>query len=184
MHPFFKEFHIDGVKGLAIFPYKNKVKDMIYQLKGCNDYEMKYVFLSMFKKELKTRYKNYILIPSPSHKNAYEERGFNQVVEIFSLLGLPYLELLEKTEDISQHNLGFKERIQVSKIIKLAKKVDLTGKKVLLVDDIVTTGSTIKSSINLIRELNPKMIEILVVAKTEFTPEEKSKLDENYPILD
>ena len=184
MKPFFKKFSIDGIEGLALYPYNSCLREMIFRYKGCFDYEMKYVFLSMALNELKILYKGYVLVPSPSHENARKERGFNHVEEAFSLLKLPVLDLLIKTEDISQHNLKFNERIKVSSIIKLKKNIDLTGKKILLIDDIVTTGSTLRTSIKLIKELNPKLIKILVIAKTEFTPEEKAKLDQNYPILD
>lgn len=185
MHPFFKEFKILNVNGLAIFPYKDLVKDMIFRFKGCYDFEMKYTFLSFFKKELKAKYKNYILIPSPSFIESNNERGFNHVVEAFSILKIPIMQLLIKTQNRSQHKLGFNERLKIGEIIEIVNKnINLSDKKILLVDDIVTTGSTLKSSIELLKKYKPKKIQILVIAKTEFSKEDKAKLPPNYPILD
>lgn len=38
----------------------------------------------------------------------------------------------------------------------------------MIVDDVITTGTTILSAINLINELKPKKIKILTMSKTEF----------------
>ena len=40
--------------------------------------------------------------------------------------------------------------------------------KILIVDDVITTGATLRASINLIKSLKPKTIEILTMAKREF----------------
>ena len=45
--------------------------------------------------------------------------------------------------------------------------------KVLLVDDILTTGSTLFSCLQLIKKLHPKKIQILVVAKTKKKPKKQ-----------
>ena len=77
------------------------------------------------------------------------------------------LEILEKTEKHKQATSTVNSRHNVYKYLALSTRPDLSKKKVLLVDDVYTTGSTIKSSINLIEKLNPKRIEVLVIAKTK-----------------
>ena len=41
------------------------------------------------------------------------------------------------------------------------------NKRILLIDDVVTTGSTLKASIDLIKKGSPKDIKILVLAKVD-----------------
>ena len=77
------------------------------------------------------------------------------------------IDVLEKTEKHKQAKSSVNSRHQVYKFLALSAHPDLRKKKVLLVDDVYTTGSTIKSSINLIEKLNPKRIEVLVIAKTK-----------------
>jgi predicted amidophosphoribosyltransferase len=48
----------------------------------------------------------------------------------------------------------------------LNDKSSLRGKSILLVDDVVTSGETIKAALALLRPLNPKKINVLVMAKT------------------
>ena len=106
------------------------------------------------------------MIPIPSYQNEDEERGFNHVIETFKSLGLKMLNILEKTEKHKQALSSFNQRKKVYKYLELKSHPDLSKKKVLIVDDVYTTGSTMKSAIHLIEKLNPKKIDVLVVAKT------------------
>lgn len=121
----------------------------------------------MFAREIKLRYSRYVVIPVPSFKKDDEERGFNHVVEIYKNLGLEILEILEKTEKHKQATSTVNSRHNVYKYLALSARPDLSKKKVLLVDDVYTTGSTMKSAINLVEKLNPKQKEVLVIAKTK-----------------
>ena len=167
MRPKFIKFKAEGHNATYIYDYNPFIKKLIYQYKGCYDYELNKAFISMFAKEIKLRYSSYVVIPVPSYKKEDEERGFNHVVEIYKNLGLTMLEILEKTEKHKQATSTVNSRHNVYKYLALNSRPDLRKKKVLLVDDVYTTGSTIKSAINLVEKLNPKRIEVLVIAKTK-----------------
>ena len=167
MQPKFIKFKTDGHNATSIYDYNPFIKKLIYQYKGCYDYELNKAFISMFAKEIKFRYSGYVVIPVPSYKKEDEERGFNHVVEIYKNLGLTMLEILEKTEKHKQATSTVNSRHNVYKYLALNSRPDLRKKKVLLVDDVYTTGSTMKSAINLVEKLNPKRIEVLVIAKTK-----------------
>ena len=106
------------------------------------------------------------MVPIPSYKEDDERRGFNHVIEAFEVLGLKRLELLEKTAHHKQAEKNAKSRKEIRKFLEVKKQIDLSKERILLVDDIYTTGNTIRSSINLIEKLRPKEIKILVLAKT------------------
>ena len=170
MEPKFIAFKAEGYSAVAIYEYNAIIKKLVYQYKGCYDYVLNQVFLNMYAKELKIRYSDYIVVPVPSFKKDDEIRGFNHVVEIFKNIGLNMLDILVKTEKHKQATSTVNERREVYKVLELKERVDLRKKKVLIVDDIYTTGSTMKSAINLIEKLNPKKI---VMAKTK--PKQKNK---------
>lgn len=135
---------------------------------------MREVFLNLFYKELKILYSGYIAIPIPSYKEDDETRGFNHVVEAFNYLGLKMMPIIVKTAHHKQAEKGAKKRKEINKFLTLSESPDLSMKRVLLVDDIYTTGSTIRSAINLVEKLNPKEIKILVLAKTKDKNKNKS----------
>ena len=67
----------------------------------------------------------------------------------------------------AQKELNDRERKNnLKKAFKIVKN-DVQLKRVLLVDDIYTTGSTIKACISLLKSLNPMKIKVLVLCKVQ-----------------
>ena len=165
--PKFISFDVYGYKALSIYEYSDFLKNIIYLYKGCYDYEMKDAFLNLFIKELSIRFKGYKIIPIPSYKEDDELRGFNHVNEVFKMMKVDLLSIIEKTEHHKQALKGAKRRKEIHKFLRLTTNKSLEKTKVLIVDDIYTTGSTMKAAINLVEKLNPKEIRVLVLAKTK-----------------
>ena len=161
----FITFRVSGYKALAVYHYDEKIQSLIYQLKGCFDIEIADVFLSRYKDELNLMFHNFVMIPVPSYYKDDLKREFNHVVEIFKILKLPMQKILRKTKGVKQANSTSKQRKDISKYLTI-KNSDLSGKKVLIVDDVYTTGSTMKAAIKLVEKLHPKTIKVLVISKT------------------
>ena len=159
---------------MSFYDYSEFIKKQIYLFKGCFDYEMKDVFLNLFIKELRIHYQSYKIIPVPSYKNDDETRGFNHVIEVFKQLGLDIYPVVEKTEHFKQAEKSAKDRQSIKKYLQLNSMKQLTKERVLIVDDIYTTGATMKAVINLVEKLNPKEIRVLVLAKTKNKEDKKS----------
>ena len=174
IEPKFIYFKVDGYKALAIYYYSEFIKKQIYLYKGCFDYEMKDAFLNLFIKELKILFKGYKIVPAPSYKEDDKRRGFNHVLEICKLLELDIFPIIEKTNCFKQAEHGAKKRKEIRKYLRLTTQESLSTTKVLIVDDIYTTGSTMRAMINLIEKLDPKEIRVLVLAKTK--PKEDKKI--------
>ena len=155
---------LDGVKGFGLFSYDDNIRGMIYQFKGCYDYELAPIFLEYNRNFFKHKYRNYVVVPAPSTKESNEERGFNHIIEIFSSLGLKIFPIIEKIDSIKQSELSHEERKQIGSHLKLTNKTILRGKKVLICDDVMTTGSTLKAMIKLVKQCSPKDIKIFVIS--------------------
>lgn len=174
LEPKFIHFKVDHYNALAIYDYNEFIKKQIYLYKGCYDYEMKTIFLNLFFKEIGRIYKGYKMIPVPSYEEDDNARGFNHVIEAFECLGLKMCKILEKTAHHKQATKGAKDRKGIVKFLAIKERIDLSKDKVLIVDDIYTTGSTMKTAISLVEKLNPKEIKVLVLAKTKSKKEKKS----------
>lgn len=162
----FSHFHTEFT---AIFPYNQKIQTMIYQFKGCGDIEMGECFLEYVLPLLKIRYRNYVLIGAPSAASHNQKRGYNHVEFIFSKIGIPFIEALEKIGERKQTDCTVNERKKVGQFIRWKSGVSIKGKNVLFVDDVFTTGSTAKACLALIYKHHPAKVRGLVLAKTEKT---------------
>jgi len=165
-HAQFINFKILNVKGVSIYKYDDNIRELIYQFKGCYDIELGSLFLEQYLLYFKTMFKGYYLIPIPSYYKDDIRREFNHVIEAFNCLKLPYLPIIEKIDEYKQSDQHKTDRMNISKHLKVSDLDKVHGKKILLVDDVVTTGSTLKACIELIRGAQPKDIKILTIAKT------------------
>ena len=166
LRPRFYYFKVEKYNGLAIYDYDEDIRALLYQFKGCFDYELRSVFFDRYFNELRLRYVGYSIIPIPSYIKDDEIRGFNHVIEIFSQTKIKMLKIIEKTDHFKQADHNKEQRAEISKHLRIIGNPDLRNKKVLIVDDVYSTGSTMKATIHLVEQLHPKKIEILVMAKT------------------
>lgn len=182
MEPGMRKIRLDRWIGYYLYPYNETLRKMIYDFKGCYDYELRDVFLSRQKEYLKMLFRGYVLVPAPSHESHDEKRGFNHVIEIYKELKLPILPLIKKTKDVKQSDQHFDDRKKIGSALEMKNGESLKGKKVLFVDDILTSGSTARACLSLIEKEKPKRIRFLVLAKTK-SKERKDVKSKNNEII-
>ena len=163
--PKFIHFRIGDIDALSIYEYDQNIRELIYKFKGCYDIELKDVFLDRFIFYLKIKYHGYNVVPLPSYHLDDLKRGFNHIEEIFRRLNLPILKVLRKIKNEKQAKKNKKERMQAQKNFDITDLEVIKNKKILIVDDVYTTGSSMRAAINLVRRGNPRKITVLVIAK-------------------
>ena len=166
LKPVLHEFEFEGVKCLHIYYYDEKIQEILYQFKGCKDYELKSVFLEYYQNYLNIKFDGYVVVPAPSFEESDNDRGFNHVAEMFSFLKGKKINCIHKIKKVKQADLTTKEREKIDEVLTI-DNIDLSKKKVLLVDDVFTTGSTIKAMIKLVKSKGAKKIKVLVMSKTK-----------------
>ena len=139
-----QKFKIEGVEGLVLYYYDDFFKDILYRYKGCGDYLLKDCFLI---NDLKNKYRGYCVVLAPSNKDGEIKRGFNHLESIFLNFKMPIIKCFRKTKKWKQSSKKIEERKNIQNIIKLDKNGLIGVKKVLIVDDVMTSGSTIKTMI-------------------------------------
>ena len=112
--------------------------------------------------------KNYdTIIPVPISKKRYKQRGYNQSSLIAKKLAKELLKENFKTKNVIEQSKLNKDNRE--KNIKGAYEIfhinQLKNKKILLVDDIYTTGSTLRECSKILKKSNPKKIGVLTIAK-------------------
>lgn len=112
-----------------------------------------------------------LLIPMPLHPLRLRERGFNQALELARIvarrLDIPLLprgsERIRATPP--QVGLPWKERATNLRGA-FASELDLTGKHVAIVDDVMTTGASLNELAKVLRRQGAREVSAWVVART------------------
>lgn len=162
-------------KHLYIFEYQGMIRKVILKYKF-ND--KSYLYKTMVNFLLKNEkffqiLKSYdTIISVPISKKRRKERGYNQseliAKEIAKNLSIEYNNrcLFKVKNIIEQSKLNKEERQRnIQGVYKLYNQKLLQDKKILLIDDIYTTGSTVNECSRILRQAQPKVIDILTLAK-------------------
>ena len=160
---------------IYIFNYEGFIRKLIIDYKFN---EKSYIYVSFVKfilkhKKIFEKLKSYdTIIPVPISKKRMRERGYNQSLliarNLSEDLGIDLQEnCIFKTKNIiEQSKLNKEQRMQnIQNVYELKNEQILTNKQVLLIDDIYTTGSTVNECSKVLRQANPKKIDVLVLAK-------------------
>lgn len=158
-----KDYHFDY--GYSLWLYDTHMKKSISNFK----YRHKKEYAKFYIQEIIRNYGEKIkslspdvVVPIPIHKSKYRERGYNQaeilakgIGKELDILVLPNL-LIRNKKTLPQKQLSDKERLRnLQEAFRYNEELadEFSGRlnKVLLVDDIYTTGSTIEACTNILK---------------------------------
>lgn len=160
---------IQSAQSLFYFHKNNNSQKLLHGIKYVPSPKHAQWFGSWMGKEWneKSSWKPDLVVPIPLHSKRQRERGYNQSEELargfFTETGVPILSdaLLRKEYRISQTKKQKAQRwSDAENVYEKNEKFDLSGKSILLMDDIITTGSTIEACGNLLFDMNIKELHI------------------------
>lgn len=171
---FYGRAKVEQATALLRFEKKSIVQQLIHNLKY-RGYEEIGVFLGQWLgnelKELPTYQEIDIVIPVPLHKKKYKKRGYNQVAkfgqEIAKALQADYNDtsLIKITNTTSQVTKKRFARWQSNyELFTLENAASIENKHILIVDDIITTGATLESCIQVLNKAKNVKISIATMA--------------------
>lgn len=133
-----------GFKLLILYEYHDEIESLWYQYKENRDIALSQILVPDLK--FFDKYHDYKIVFAPSDQNKLAYRGFHPLKEIFKECKLEVVDLFEKEGIMKSKTL--KERLELSSNIKLIVKE--IPEKLILIDDILVSGLTLKKCYDLL----------------------------------
>ena len=176
MRLFWGRTNICSASSLYSFNKGSKVQHLIHQLKYRGKKEIGISIGKYYGRELKTATafsSASVVVPVPLHKKKLKKRGYNQS-ETFAQGLAESLEiecgrdLIERTHasQTQTKKSRFDRWKNVEEVFRVTAPEQLQGRHVLLVDDVVTTGSTLEACATRILEIPGAKVSVLTIATT------------------
>lgn len=160
---------------IYIFAYEGEIRNALINYKFNDKSYMYKSFVNFLKNnaQICLQIKKYdIIIPVPISKKRYKQRGYNQssifAKSLAKNLQIAYFEniLIKEKDNAVQSSLSQEERENnVKNVYRVNSSEKIINKKILVVDDIYTTGSTLNECSKMLKYAGAKNIGILTIAK-------------------
>ena len=157
--------------------YKDKVRASVHRYKfgGCSAYSRRYAALMSDCVENNLDCRSIDVISwIPLSKKRLRQRDYDQArllaEEIAAKTGLPCRQLLQKVKNNSAQSLtrdAKQRRENVAGVYALDDGADVSGLRILLVDDVVTTGATMSEAARILRKAGAKSVFGVTLARHE-----------------
>ncbi len=148
-----------------LYRYKGSIKEIIHKFKFEGEKSIgKFLIISLDPKYLQ---QFDLIIPVPCHWLRLLQRRFNHLNYLFDFLPNFNAKLVKREKYTGYfHKLNKQEReLRIKNAFNVVQGERVTGKKILIVDDIITTGTTFNELSNELCKYNPSSIHGLFLAK-------------------
>lgn len=146
----------------SIYQYNDFLKALMARYKYRGDYVLAKVFSEEVRNTLSEASFD-LLVPIPLSKERLLERGFNQATGLAVEAGFETVDALVRVHGEKQSKKSREERIHLKQVFKVTEPV--LDKRILLIDDIYTTGSTLQHAAKALVESGAKSISSFTLAR-------------------
>ncbi|MBF0104438.1 MAG: ComF family protein [Deltaproteobacteria bacterium] len=155
----------------SIFLFDENIKKLVHQFKYQGDFGIKRIIPEFFGAVAAEIPPADIIIPVPLHVNRLRSRGYNQSLVLARVFGKLLCRkvgprVLKRVKDTpTQTGLDRRQREQnLKKAFGISGKHDVGGKKILLVDDVHTTGVTLNAAASVLKSFGAGEVYALTLA--------------------
>ncbi len=150
--------------------YTGSAKALIWQIKLNGAQAAGRLMARQMAHQLNDEDNELLLVPVPTATSRVRQRGYDQARllarELNRQTGLPYLDCLARHGQTHQHGTSRQERLlQLESAFRVKNSRTVQNKHILLIDDVVTTGATLTSAAQVIKNTGARYIEALVFAR-------------------
>jgi competence protein ComFC len=152
------------IENTSLFLYNEYLKEIIAKYKYRGDYAIAEAFAPFIKEKLK-KLEFDIVTAIPLSEERLTERGFNQAEALTQTAGQHCENLLTRIHTEKQSKKSRQERISLPQVFQITNIESIEGKTILLIDDIYTTGSTLRHAAKALKRAGAKEIRSLTLAR-------------------
>ncbi|RDI40129.1 ComF family protein [Falsibacillus pallidus] len=151
----------------SFYVYNDFFKEVLAKYKYRGDYLISKAFSNLIKRLIKKE-KPDIIAPIPLSAERLYERGFNQSEALIIEAGFQPAHLLERTHSEKQSKKSRRERIEAEQVFRLNPECAtiIEKKSILLIDDIYTTGATLRHAAKVLKDNGAKKVSSLTIARS------------------
>ncbi|PLS18108.1 amidophosphoribosyltransferase [Bacillus sp. M6-12] len=151
-------------KNISLYSYNDFLKETIAKFKYRGDYAISKAFAQQISQRL-FKLEFDIAVPIPLSGERLQERGFNQSEALIRSAGLMPVEVLSRLHTEKQSKKSRHERISLQQVFQVEKPELIQDKKLLIIDDIYTTGSTLRHAAKVLIESGAGQVISFTVAR-------------------
>jgi len=163
-----KEEKYRPLKNRSLYVYDDEMKEVLAQFKFRGDAELVRIFYRSFR-ELFQKYFTSVstVIPVPLSREREYERGFNQAELLAACLPVENSDSsLRRKETEKQSKKTRKERLSGSNPFYFQREEMFHGQRILLVDDVYTTGITVRQIGSLLYDRGAREVSSLTLCRS------------------